>query len=158
MKIYTDGSALSNPGPGGYGVVCLDDAECNMLYNASKHEDNTTNNIQELKALVHAFAIALNRPNDYHYIFSDSAYAINVFTQWAPNWRRNGWIKSDNKPIKNLELIQKGLNLYEQITNCEIIKVAGHANLLGNELADALASQNDKKWIKYKAILEERNR
>lgn len=157
MKIYTDGACSGNPGPGGYAIIGLDDAETHLVYKDAQYEDNTTNNIQELKALIHTFAIATARPDDTYYIFSDSAYAINVFTLWAPSWKRNGWTKSDNKPIKNLELIQKGLSLYENLTNCHIVKVAGHADHLGNELADALASQNENKWNKYYKQLEDRS-
>jgi ribonuclease HI len=48
------------------------------------------------------------------------------------------------------------LSLYENLTNCHIVKVAGHADHLGNELADALASQNENKWNKYYKQLEDR--
>ena len=154
MNVYTDGSCSVNPGPGGYGVVVLDDNDSNIIYDFHAHSKETTNNIQELKALIHAFFLASLRPNDFFNIYADSAYAIGVFTQWAHNWERNNWTKSDNKPIKNLELIKKGYSIYKTLKNCRIIKVAGHNDNIGNELADALATNNIIKYNKYKEKLE----
>lgn len=153
MKIFTDGSANPNPGRGGYGVVLMNDAETEVLNIFSHQEENTTNNIQELKALIVAFTIAKACPNAHFIIYADSAYAIGVFTQWAASWKRNGWQKSDKQPIKNLELIQKGYKLYCDLNNCEIKKVKGHENNIGNELADALAGNNIEKFSKYSNLI-----
>ena len=56
MIIYTDGSAVPNPGPGGYGLVILDDDE-NLVYTISRRFENTTNNEMELKAILTAFIL-----------------------------------------------------------------------------------------------------
>jgi ribonuclease HI len=32
MKIYTDGACSGNPGPGGYAIIGLDDAETHLVY------------------------------------------------------------------------------------------------------------------------------
>ena len=58
IDIYTDGSCLGNPGPGGYGAV--------MIYNTHRKEISegyfeTTNNRMELLAAVTALN-ALNEP------------------------------------------------------------------------------------------------
>ena len=43
MIIYTDGSCTRNPdGPGGFGVVILDDSE-NLITTHSERSDKTTN-------------------------------------------------------------------------------------------------------------------
>jgi ribonuclease HI len=153
MKIFTDGACSGNPGPGGYGLVVMNDEE-NTIINCIKHQElSTTNNIQELKALIHGFVYAAACPNRHVIIYSDSAYAISVFTQWAKNWENNNWTKSDNKPIKNLDLIKKGYEIFKNLSNCEIIKVKGHAENIGNELADALAADNMVKFEKYKKKL-----
>jgi ribonuclease HI len=149
MKIFTDGACSGNPGPGGYGLVVMNDEETNIITYEKHQETFTTNNIQELKALIHAFAMAFSCPNKHFIIYADSAYAINTFTQWAKKWKENGWIKSDNKEIKNLDLIKKGYEIFEKLSNCEIIKVKGHAENIGNELADALAADNMVKFNKY---------
>ena len=47
MKIYTDGSAYPNPGPGGFGVLVLDNSE-NFVYNIyTESSEQTTNNREE---------------------------------------------------------------------------------------------------------------
>ena len=154
LKIYTDGACSKNPGPGGYGIIVMNDDD-NVIYYDSKYENDTTNNIQEIKALIHGFAFAKLRPQEKCIIYSDSAYAIGVFTQWIQGWERNGWVKSDGGPIKNLSLIQKGYQIFRELSNCEVVKVKGHNENIGNEMADALASNNIIKFNKY---LEKNNR
>lgn len=145
MIICTDGSANPNPGPGGYGVIFLTDDE-KYINCYSHYENETTNNIQELKGLIYSFIFASQNPNHYFTIISDSAYAINVFEQWAPIWEQNNWTKADNKPIKNLILIKEGYKIFKELSNCTLKKIKGHNNYFGNELADALASNNIKKF------------
>lgn len=145
MIICTDGSANPNPGPGGYGVVFLTNDE-KYINHYSHYEKETTNNIQELKGLIYSFIFAYQNPNEYFTIISDSIYAINVFEQWAPVWEKNNWTKSDNKPIKNLTLIKEGYTIFKKLSNCTLKKIKGHSNYFGNELADALASNNIKKF------------
>jgi ribonuclease HI len=157
MKIYTDGACSFNPGPGGYGVVIMDNQETKIIDYFSHQEQYTTNNIQELKALIHAFVIASTCSDKYFTIYSDSAYAINVFTQWAKKWKENNWTKSDNKEIKNLDLIIKGYEIFSNLSNCEVVKVKGHAENIGNEIADALAADNMVKFNKYLKQFELKN-
>lgn len=150
MKVYTDGSCLKNgrvDSSGGYGVVIFDDNDKYVSHH-SHYEDNTTNNIQELKALVYGFIIAYSNPKEEVIIYTDSAYGLQVFDSWCPMWKRNAWRKSDNQPIKNLELIQEGYELYSKLTNCRITKVKGHNNVIGNEMADALATGDMNKFNK----------
>ena len=56
MVIYTDGSCTGNGkavNSGGFGVVVLDNHE-NLVYTYSKRSENTTNNREELKAILYA--------------------------------------------------------------------------------------------------------
>ena len=53
MKIFTDGACSGNPGPGGYGLLVMNDEETNIIKYEKHQETFTTNNIQELKALIH---------------------------------------------------------------------------------------------------------
>jgi len=157
MKIYCDGACSGNPGAGGRGVVIMNDEETKVIKCITHQELSTTNNIQELKALITGFAYAAGCPTKHITIYSDSAYAIGVFTQWAKNWKLNNWTKSDNKPIKNLDLIIKGYEIFENLSNCEIVKVKGHGDNIGNELADALAANNMVKFNKYLKQFELKN-
>lgn len=52
MTIYTDGSCLGNPGPGGFGVIVVDNDVVIDAY--SEREPQTTNNREEMKAIIYA--------------------------------------------------------------------------------------------------------
>lgn len=137
MIAYTDGSAHPNPGPGGYGVVLLDDNE-NLITTFNRHKEKTTNNEMELAAIICAasFAKHYNKPL---IIYCDSAYAIGCLSNWMYSWERNGWIKSDNKIPENLELIKYFYENHKD-DNITFIKVKGHTGNKWNEMADKLAT------------------
>jgi ribonuclease HI len=105
MIIYTDGSAHPNPGPGGFGVVVLDNNE-KLLYNYNKSCENTTNNREEIKAILYSFfkyGVNINKEefiNDIPIVYSDSNYCVQTFNQWMFSWAQNNWsslIKSNQK-------------------------------------------------------------
>ena len=136
IEIYTDGSAIKDK-YGGFGVVVYKDGKIIDYY--SKREENTTNNICELKAILYAL-IKYGKYSPTPIVYSDSSYAINCLETWRPTWKSKGWVKYDNKPIKNLELIQAYDELKEKGYNIILKKVKGHDNIEGNELADQLAT------------------
>ena len=143
MQIYTDGSAHPNPGPGGYGAVVLDD-DNNIIQLWSKECTKTTNNAEEIKAILWAL-ITYGKSKIPPKVFSDSAYAINCLTIWRYTWERNGWVKGDGKIPENLELIQTFHDFWNQGYRIELIKVHGHSGNKWNELADKLATGRMKK-------------
>ena len=133
MKHYfTDGSASPNPGPGGFAVIDLDLKQPVAL----GKEANTTNIRMEAMALISAYKIA--EPGDQ--IMTDSEFWVNVVTQWADGWRKNGWTKKSG-PIKNLELVQELFGLYESKPDVELTWTRGHVGTEGNELADEWANK-----------------
>lgn len=138
MIFYTDGSAHPNPGPGGFGVVVLnEDGEYLTCY----REDfaNTTNNAMEMRAIIWACLYAKLKNEKNVTIYSDSAYAINTFTNWMFGWERNGWIKGDGKVPENLDLVSAFFQLNKEL-NITFQKVRGHQGNKYNELADKLAT------------------
>ena len=149
MIIYTDGSAHPNPGPGGFGVIVLDNNE-KLLYNYNRQFKNkVTNNEMELKAILYSFlnyGININNPlygfNNYDIpiVYSDSNYCVQTFNEWMFNWARNGWIKSDKNIPENLDLIQAYYDWYQKGYRIDLIKVKGHAGNKWNEIADQLAT------------------
>ena len=153
MKIYTDGSAHPNPGPGGFGVVVFDD-EDNYLKSLSEQVPYTTNNEMELKAILFALKIFGAQANQDFIqpptVYTDSAYAYNIYTNWMYNWAKNDWLKSDGKKPENLEIIKDYFNESKNKI-IDLRKIAGHSNILGNELADKLATGK-----LYPADLQER--
>ena len=137
MIFYTDGSASPNPGPGGFGVVQVD-IEGNILSTYSSRQNNTTNNEQEMKAILYAACQGVLAKEDV-LIYSDSAYAINTFSNWMYNWERNGWIKGDGKVPENLEIVKAFFDI-SKIIEVTFVKVKGHSKNPVNELADNLAT------------------
>jgi ribonuclease HI len=84
MLVYTDGSCLGNPGPGGWAVLGPD-------FKLSGGQDNTTNNIMEMTAVVKALEECIKRKIVSVTIFTDSTYVKNGITSWIKNWKKNGW-------------------------------------------------------------------
>ena len=142
ITIYTDGSAHPNPGPGGYGVVVVNNGLLEHVY--QKQTDNTTNNREEIKAILYSL-IKYGKNKNTPIVYSDSAYCVNIFTNWMFGWERNGWIKSDGKTPENLDLIQAFYDLYQQGYRINLQKVKGHAGNYYNELADGLATGRIKE-------------
>lgn len=131
MIVYhTDGSCSPNPGPGGFAVI--KDGKPHIV----GQEKDSTNIRMEAQAIIAALQDA---NGEACRIMTDSEFWINVVTKWAPGWRAKGWKKSGG-PIKNLELVQQALELYEQ-SHAELVWVRGHNNDPGNELADEWANR-----------------
>ena len=127
---------LGNPGPGGWGAILIYEDNKKEISGASK---KTTNNIMEITAVLEAVKL-LKFPCEIT-IYSDSAYVVNCFKQgWIYNWKKNNWINSDKKPVKNKELWEE---LYGELQKhkFEFIKVKGHSDNELNNRCDYLATQ-----------------
>ena len=138
MIIYTEGSAHPNPGPGGFGVVVCDDNN-NIITTYSKQTNHTTNNREEIKAILWSL-LTYGKSNEEVIVYSDSNYCVQTFTSWMFGWARNGWVKSDKKIPENLDLIQAYYNALNEGYKINLKKVKGHAGNKYNELADGLAT------------------
>lgn len=139
---FVDGSAHPNPGPGGFGVIQIENDKPIFAY--TKQCERTTNNREELKAILWVMLTQGKHVTDWYggvpAVYSDSAYSINTLTQWMFNWAKNGWLKSDNKPPENLDLIQAYYNHYQDGYRIDLIKVKGHSTSKWNNLTDLLAT------------------
>ena len=130
VKIYTDGAASGNPGPGGYGVV--------MLYGSHRKElsegfKQTTNNRMELMAVIKGLE-ALTRKNLKVKIFTDSKYVSDAVNQgWIYQWEAKRFKKK-----KNVDLWKRFLELYRDY-DIDIIWIKGHAEIPENERCDRIA-------------------
>ena len=133
--VFTDGSAVPNPGPGGWGVVWVERGE--IVSKAHGHDPDTTNNRMELRALIEAFRML---PDDAAVdVHTDSELCVNTITKWAPAWERRGW-KRKTGPISNLDLVRELLERYRAHPDCRLRWIAGHAGHRWNEYADSLAT------------------
>lgn len=140
IEIYTDGSCKGNgtkAAQGGFGIVVYENGVIIDAY--SEMLDAVTNNQMELKAILWAqekYGNCLNPPT----VYSDSAYCVNTFNNWMAGWKKKGWLKSDNRPPENLDLIKR-YDMNETIgRKINLVKVKGHATCEGNNFADALAT------------------
>lgn len=133
IQIFTDGSCLGNPGPGGYGAILKYKQHIKEL---SKGYTLTTNNRMELLAVIVALE-SLKEPCQVE-VTSDSQYMRQGITQWIHNWKRKGWITSNKKPVKNVDL-WKRLDAASQQHQIEWHWVKGHAGHPENERCDELA-------------------
>ena len=99
--VFTDGSSIPNPGPGGWGVVWVEDGE--IREDRHGHVADTTNNRMELTALIEAYRLL---PEDASVVvYTDSKLCADTLNQWAARWEQKGWTRK-GPPIKNLDLIQ----------------------------------------------------
>lgn len=134
MEIYTDGACSGNPGPGGWAAILKSGQHEKEI---SGFEPDTTNQRMELTAAIKGLE-ALKKPCRVR-LYSDSAYLINAFKQgWLENWRRNGWLTAQKKPVSNADLWQR-LAALAEIHQVEWIKVQGHSDNEYNNRCDALA-------------------
>lgn len=138
--IYTDGGAIGNPGPGGYGVVI---SAQGLEKELSGGYELTTNNRMELMACIVALEALKGRGLPVT-LYSDSSYVVNGMTRgWAKKWQKNGWRKADKKPVINRDLWEKLLELAKK-HQVVFRWVKGHAGNPLNERCDRLAVQAAK--------------
>lgn len=134
VSMYTDGSCLGNPGPGGYGAV--------LVYGENRKElaqgySDTTNNRMELLAVIKGLE-TLTRPCEVQ-LWTDSKYVQQAITKgWLKNWQRNGWKTAAKKPVKNQDLWRLLMPQLEK-HQVDFRWVKGHSGHPGNERCDELA-------------------
>ena len=135
IKIYTDGSCLTNPGDGGWAAIINIDGEIKKI---SGNEKNTTNNRMELMAPINALKYISSK--DQIEIFTDSKYVKNGITEWINTWVLNNWKTSNKEDVKNKDL---WIELYKlnQSLNIKWNWVKAHAGDPLNEEVDMLAKE-----------------
>lgn len=130
VNLYTDGSALGNPGPGGYGVILESGVHYKEL---SQGFPNTTNNRMELLAVIVGLE-ALKKTGTNVTVFSDSTYVVKAVEEgWLANWERTGF-----KNKKNVDLWQRYLQVAKR-HHVRFVWIKGHAGHPQNEKCDRLA-------------------
>ncbi|MDA7818096.1 ribonuclease HI [Sulfurimonas sp.] len=128
ITLFSDGSALGNPGPGGYGVILrFGDKEKEL----SGSEEHTTNNRMELLGAIEGLR-ALREACEVE-IISDSSYVVKGINEWL-----KGWIKKDFKKVKNVDLWKDYIEV-SRIHTVKAIWVRGHDGHEENERCDKLA-------------------
>lgn len=128
ITLFSDGSALGNPGPGGYGVILRFGDTEKELWGSDAF---TTNNRMELLGAIEGLR-ALKEPCEVE-IVSDSSYVVKGINEWL-----NGWIKRDFKKVKNPDLWKE----YIEVSSSHRVNatwIRGHDGHAENERCDKLA-------------------
>lgn len=137
VTIYTDGGATPNPGLGGWGALLLfTDADGKLhekeLYGA---QEDTTNNVMELTAPIRALEALKERCRVT--LYADSQYVVKGMNEWLAGWKRKGWMRTKDEPVKNVELWQR-LDELSRMHEVTFKWVEGHAGNAYNERVDAI--------------------
>ena len=134
INIYTDGSSIGNPGPGGYGIIMV------LENNAYKKEVSqgfslTTNNRMELLAVIVALENIKIISSNVE-VFTDSKYVSDaVEKKWIFEWE-----KLNFKKKKNPDLWKRFLIIYRK-HNVTFRWIKGHNNHPENERCDYMANK-----------------
>ena len=134
VRIFTDGSCIENPGPGGWAAI-LSMGHTEKVLQGS--EERTTNNRMELIAAIQALK-ALKVPCMVE-IYTDSQYLHRGITEWLPGWRKKNW-KRQGGVLANVDLWQ-ALDAAQTTHEIRWHWVPGHAGYPENERVDRLARQ-----------------
>lgn len=137
ITLFSDGSALGNPGPGGYGAILRYGDKERII---SGGEEHTTNNRMELLGVIEGLR-ALKEPCDVT-IISDSSYVIKGINEWL-----DGWIKRNFAKVKNPDLWQEYIrvSIGHRING---VWVRGHNGHPENERCDVIAKEEAEKFKK----------
>lgn len=158
LEIYTDGACFNNGYPNaqaGIGVFFGPRNPRNISaplpVNLVQPGEYPTNQLAELYAIARAMETCLAEEalrTKPIVLYTDSKYSINCLTRWIPTWEKNCWILTNGKPVKHRALLQV---MKMQVENLNIVfrHVPGHANIDGNEQADALAVRGASQFVPH---------
>ena len=134
VKIFTDGSSLGNPGPGGWCAILKYKNHEKII---SGGEEYTTNNRMELKAVIEALK-RLKEPCEIE-LFSDSTYVLKGINEWLDNW-----IKKNFKNVKNEDLWREFIEV-SRGHKINVNWIKGHSGHIENEKCDTISKEEAKK-------------
>jgi ribonuclease HI len=134
IVVYTDGSCLGNPGPGGW-AWAVPGGDCD-----SGGDVRTTNQRMEITAVLEALR-TLDGADGGLTVVSDSTYVVKCFQdRWWEGWLRRGWKNAAGKPVANRDLweslLQQALETGREI---DFKWVKGHSGDRWNTFVDELA-------------------
>jgi len=128
ITLYSDGSSLGNPGPGGYAGILEYRGKRKEYYGAEAH---TTNNQMELRAVIEGLKL-LKEPCRVE-VVSDSSYVVKAINEWLAGWKAKGF-----KKVKNVDLWEAYLEAARP-HQVHATWIQGHNGHPENERCDDLA-------------------
>ncbi len=138
ILLYTDGSSIGNPGPGGYGII-MELKGTTYKKEFSKGFRHTTNNRMELMAIIVGLE-SIKKEFSKVTVYSDSKYVVDSINQkWVFEWQKKGF-----KGKKNPDLWERFIRVYKRY-HLDFIWIKGHNSHPQNERCDFLANTAAKK-------------
>lgn len=149
IEVYTDGACRNNGklnASAGIGAYFPQHLSLNIS-EPLPYEFKPTNQKAELYAIIKAIETSINVFGDSCeiIIYTDSQYSIQCIKEWIFNWKRNGWVTKEGKPVVNRKLIEQLDCLFNK-HSVKMVKVKGHSGNYGNEMADRLAVEGINKY------------
>lgn len=138
--LFTDGSSLGNPGPGGWAAILV--LARGYVIETGAGEKHTTNNRMELLGVIEGLRRLALESGDLT-IFTDSKYVHKGATEWADGWKRRGWKTMAKTDVENRDLWEDALVLLADRKKFGKIlwkHVPGHSGVAGNERCDEIAT------------------
>lgn len=135
IEIFTDGSCLGNPGPGGWAALLSFQGKRRMIQGNTAE---TTNNRMELTAVIEALKV-LKESCEIE-LYTDSKYVMDGAQVWMINWKKKNWMRNKKEPVKNVDLWQA---LDERLQQHQVKWhwVKGHSGHPENEAVDTAARE-----------------
>ncbi len=130
-EIYTDGSYKQGRGSWAYVIV----HHGKLIHEASGRAKKTSSHRMEFQAAIEALK---NFPGSFPAtLFSDSKVLVQTVIMKMPQWASNNWLKKNNLPIPNKDLVQELHKLLEaRAISWQWIKA--HSGIVWNEHCDQL--------------------
>ncbi|MCI0446609.1 ribonuclease HI [bacterium] len=124
VEVYTDGSCLGNPGPGGYAAIVIGDGSKKTVAGS---DPNTTNNLMELTAVLQGLKT----------VEFPSNITVHTDSQLVIGWLKSGWKRNDTNCAILLSEIETLIS--EKGHAVSFVKVKGHSRHAFNEECDRVA-------------------
>lgn len=138
FEIYTDGACIGNgmkENTGGWSFVFVSNDK--NIFEAVGIELNTTNNRQEMLAVLNSLRCCLEHDIKSFVIYCDSQYVVNGFNDWMRGWQKKGWLRK-GELIPNADLWKELFNIKLEFSTVDLRWVRGHNGNKWNEYADQL--------------------
>lgn len=148
VVLYTDGSCIKNPGPGGWACLLRSDRDTHEMFGCEAY---TTNNRMELRAVIQGLKAVKERSAIT--IFTDSQYVQRGITKWLKKWKGNGWRTCSKTAVLNQDL-------WVELDRCSAAHtircrwVRGHENDVDNLRCDSLATRAAREQLSSEGIPE----
>ncbi len=141
-RIFTDGSAIGNPGPGGWGAVLISGRKRWEMSGASRW---TT--IEEMELRAAAEALRSLPTGTVVELRSDSEYLVHGMRRHVFRWRSQGWRNRRGSELKYRELWTDLVHLNSRL-NIHWKWIKGHNGHPAQGRADAPAYGEAKSlWL-----------